>query len=507
MSGKILGSALLILVFLTNIIHPAISLEVEALLVGYGGERMLPFVDGATLTYFVGEDLELKSIGSSTDIKLIDPTNAEHNYFLDEGKKLKILTFKREDVGIWLLKHHSLGTMIVRVVDNYSYKEGYIIVQKLSDENFRLSIKGPIFMGFITSSATNAKIINAASILSVTIPQGTTYARITLEYNETVELDGWIGSVQYRYRTDSIVTEHVYRFNRPTASSLIVDIEIPDIGKVGKGGIIPLRVGSIRLKVVCSGPGTTSYNNIEELLIVPKMVNLPSMTRTIEVTLDDLLSQSVKIAYFNSSSNNVDIKEVKIPIYEFVVFDKALSKFIDDYVVSVDGMVSSRVGYKTYLIPSVLPVFDNADKEHVTINPRLLVYSIDFSPVVKNTFLRSHDVSIITIESKEVLITVKHASGTLISNAVLLINSSMYSVINGSKTIRMPVSTYNFSAITEVGQSSLIVDISKTSNVQLIIRSLLPITLAMIIISSFQGALLIHLVLRLVKLKRRLKIN
>jgi hypothetical protein len=183
MNGKTFSSALLILVFLTTNIHPANSLDVEALLVGYGGERMLPFVDGATLTYFVGEDLELKSIGSSTDVKLIDPTNAEHSYFLEEGEKLKILTFKREDVGVWLLKHHSLGTMIVRVVDNYSYKEGYIIVQKLGDGNFRLLIKGPIFMGFITSNPTNVKIINAPSILSVNIPQGITYARITLEYN------------------------------------------------------------------------------------------------------------------------------------------------------------------------------------------------------------------------------------------------------------------------------------------------------------------------------------
>jgi hypothetical protein len=507
MNGKTFSSALLILVFLTTNIHPANSLDVEALLVGYGGERMLPFVDGATLTYFVGEDLELKSIGSSTDVKLIDPTNAEHSYFLEEGEKLKILTFKREDVGVWLLKHHSLGTMIVRVVDNYSYKEGYIIVQKLGDGNFRLLIKGPIFMGFITSNPTNVKIINAPSILSVNIPQGITYARITLEYNETIELDGWIGSVQYRYRTDAIVTEHVYRFNRPTASPLFVDVEIPDIGKVGKGGIIPLRVGTIRLNVVCSGPGTTSYNNIEELLIVPKMVNLPPMTRTIEATLDDLFNQSVKIAYFNASSSKVDVKEIKIPIYESVVFDKALSKFIDDYVLSVDGMVSSKVGHKTYLVPSELQVFRNADKEYVTVNPRLLVYSIDYSPAVKNTSLRSHNVSIITIESKEVLITVRHASGTLIDNAILLINSSMYSVINGSKKIRMPISTYNFSAITEVGQSSLIVDISRTSDVQLIIRSLLPITLAMIIISSFQGALLIHLVIRLVRLKRRLKIN
>jgi len=507
MRGELFVFSLLALVFLNILVIPVNSLEVEALLVGYGGERMLPFVDGATLTYFVGESLELKSIGSSIDIELIDPMNRKLSYRLYEGETSKIFTFGEKDVGVWLLRHNKLGTMFIRVVDDYSPEGAFIHVQKLNDEAVRLSLRGPAFMGFVTNDVANAKIINAPSILPITIPQGTSYARITLEYNETIELNGLIGSVQYRYKTDSIITEYIYRFDKPLTSSMDINLEIPRIGEVGRGGIVPLRVGSIKLKVVCSGPNISSFSKVEELLVVPKLVNLPSMSRTIEATLYDLLNKSLKIAYFNTSSNTVNLKYVEIPVYGLAIFDKTLSSYVDDYFLNVNGMITIRTGHRTYLIPSILPVLDSLDRNEILVNPRLRVYSVDFTNAVKNLTLKNRDITTIAIESREVRIIVRYADGTLINDAQLFVNSSAYKVINGSTRVRMPVSTYNFSAVTESGYTSLIANISETADIQLVIRALLPITIAMILVSSFQGALLVHLLIRLLKLKRTLKIN
>ncbi|MEM3668926.1 MAG: hypothetical protein QW737_00110 [Nitrososphaerota archaeon] len=505
MKKGLLASILLLSLFLTNGLYPIDSLRVDALLIGYGGDRMLPFIDGAELTFFVGEELELKTIGSSANITIIDPLYRRYEYFLEEGKKMKVLTFNASDVGTWLLRHSKLGTMSLKVIDNYSPKDHYISIQKISDDVLRLSLEGSAFIGFLAKSKNVTKIMNPSKNLHITIPSGTTHVRITLEYNEPIELSGLIGDVQYHYKTDAVVSEYTNRFSKPIAEPIVINFEIPEVGKVGSGGIIPLRVGPIRLKVVCTGTGSTILNYVDELLIIPEEVNLQSITRTIDVELTELINDNIKIAYYNVSTGRIDVINVKVPVYRLIVYDKALSKNIDDYSFDVLEMLSLKSDHITYIVPTRLQLLNDTHNNYAIINSKIEVYSVDISNMIKNITLKKEDLNTIIIESKEIEITVKHVDGTLIKNALILVNSSKHSIINGSARIRMPIAIYNFSAVTSIGYASSIIDISKKDNVQLIIKTLTSTTMALIIISAFQTALFSHYILKLIKLKRTIK--
>ncbi|MEM3156193.1 MAG: hypothetical protein QW668_06110, partial [Nitrososphaerota archaeon] len=48
------------------------------LLVGYGGEKFLPFLDGARYRFVVGESLVLKAIGSDISVILTTSKDEEH---------------------------------------------------------------------------------------------------------------------------------------------------------------------------------------------------------------------------------------------------------------------------------------------------------------------------------------------------------------------------------------------------------------------------------------------
>ncbi|MEM4212666.1 MAG: hypothetical protein QXX16_06390, partial [Nitrososphaerota archaeon] len=334
---------------------------------------------------------------------------------------------------------------------------------------------------------------------------GTTHVRITLEYNEPIELSGLIGDVQYHYKTDAVVSEYTNRFSKPIAEPIVINFEIPEVGKVGSGGIIPLRVGPIRLKVVCTGTGSTILNYVDELLIIPEEVNLQSITRTIDVELTELINDNIKIAYYNVSTGRIDVINVKVPVYRLIVYDKALSKNIDDYSFDVLEMLSLKSDHITYIVPTRLQLLNDTHNNYAIINSKIEVYSVDISNMIKNITLKKEDLNTIIIESKEIEITVKHVDGTLIKNALILVNSSKHSIINGSARIRMPIAIYNFSAVTSIGYASSIIDISKKDNVQLIIKTLTSTTMALIIISAFQTALFSHYILKLIKLKRTIK--
>lgn len=502
MKKQLVGSALLLLLFLISGLYPIDSLSVDALLVGYGGDRMLPFIDGATLTFFVGEELELKSIGSPTNITIIDPSNRKYYYFLEEGTKLMVMKFNASDVGTWLVRHPRLGTMSLRVIDNYSPKEYYISIQKINDNTLRLSLKGPALMGFLTNNESRIKVVNPSGILTITIPQGMTYVRITLEYNETIELSGLLGSIQYHYKTNALVSEYVARFKMPITDPMVINFEIPEMGKVGKGGIIPLRAGPIKLKVICTGPGMKTLNYVDELLVIPTGADLKSITRTIDINLTELINNKLRIAYYNISTGIIDSINVRVPIYRIIVYDKTLSRSINNYSFSIAGMLSIKTDNITYIVPTRIQ-FDN--ENNVVMNPRLIVYSVDISNMIKNITLKKEEINSIIVESKEINLIVRHADGTLINNALILVNSSTYSIVNGSTKIRIPIATYNFSAITSIGHTSSIIDISKTNNVQLIIRTLSSTIIALIIISVFQGTIFLRYILKLLMLKRTLK--
>lgn len=505
MKKELLASILLLSLFLTNGLYPIDSLKVNALLIGYGGDRMLPFIDGAELTFFVGEELVLKTIGSPTNITIIDPLYRRSEYFLEEGKKMKVLTFNASDVGTWLLRHSKLGTMSLKVIDNYSPKDHYISIQKISDNVLRLSLEGSAFVGFVAKVENITKIMNPSKILSITIPPGTTHVRIILEYDEAIELTGFIGDMQYHYKTDAVVSEYTHRFNKPITDPIVINFEIPDLGKVGSGGVIPLRVGSIKLKVICTGSGSTVLNYVDELLVVPEGVDLQSITRIIDVDLAELINDSVKVAYYNVSTGRIDVINVRIPVYRLIVYDKALENNINDYSLEVEDMLTLKAGQITYIIPSRLQLLNDACKNGLLINSKIKAYSIDISDVVKKVTLEIDILNTIIIESKEIDITVRNADGTIINNALILVNSSAYSTINNTKRVRMPIATYNFSAISSIGHTSSVIDISKTNSVQLIIRTLSPVTITLIITSIFQSAFLLLYSYKLLKLKRKLR--
>lgn len=486
------------------IIPTALSQEEPLLLVGYGDGRLLPFVSGSSLTFKTGESLSVLSVSSNTTVELISPDDTSTLYLLEKGERRVVKTFQDGDVGIWTLMLSENDKMRIVVEELVDGPPIYLGLSHTGESQIRIAVVGSSIAGF--PSSNGSEVVSAGERLNIPLRRGTMFVRAELYYPQKISLVGNVAGIFYSYEADSIVgiyTAVLSQSDRDKPAS--VEIQMPRIGEVGPRGIVPLRLGKINLRLLQSGPGIISSSDILNFLVVPENVSIPSITQELSLEVGEATSKAIEVLYLDPKEGAFKTTSVNVPLYRLMVYDLSLSRFITDYEINIEGMSNMKLNETTYFFPSIISIPSGDLEEEMTVNVGGKIYSIGINGFLGSLKLSARRPTVIEINSREIEISVRHAAGFELAPMQLIINSTNLGSTAPRLALRLPLGVYNFTAITDLGTATTMMDIANRERVELVVRSMTSETSALISISMALLTVLTLQAIRLSHLKKSLR--
>ncbi|MCS7146160.1 MAG: hypothetical protein RMJ28_02450 [Nitrososphaerota archaeon] len=501
----------LILFFLT----PTMSLAQEegVLLIGYGGERFLPFLEGARYRFVVGERLFLKSIGSAIFVTLTTREGNVHSFQIDAGETEEVWRFRSEDIGAMTLAVIGSGGATLEVLSVEESALGWVDLKPVGairtgtglEDVIEASIVGSSLSGFAPDreGARPTRIFaRPNSTLRLQVPPDALGIRATLRHYDFIQLSGYINELHVRYRVEPIVAE--YRFNDTLSSQTprFIYLRIPPLGEVGEGGLVPVRYGTLVVHLFYSGRGGERFEEIFEVLVTPILEEPPPMSSSIKVSLSELLQRGLSIISANLTTGKFESKVLQIPHYRVRVYDTFLSEWVEDYSISFTGFLSFRNGSETITVQQTVPIGEWEPPPRITLQPTLTVYSVNVGETIGLVTLEAGRGSTVFVEGRKVNVEVRHAAGFLLGDAKVYVNGSFRGV-GGRLSFKLPVGAYNFSAETQFGVVFKVSDIRDVQSISLVFRGYTAETLALITVFLIQLSVLAVYSWRWLKTTRR----
>jgi len=486
---------------------PTLAQEDAILLIGYGGERFLPFLDGARYKFVVGERVLLKALMSDVTVVITDRRGGSRYAYLRMGEATEVARLSAEDVGEFRITAIGVGVVVIEVIGIEESALGDIEVTPLSPTGeeeagmVKLTIRGSSLSGFAVGEQVPLReklIARPGASLHLLLPPNATSLRAVIRHYEPIVISGYIGRLYVRYSVDAVVAE--YLFNELGGG--FVDIPIPRLGEVGESGIVPLRYGTLILDATYVVGGATRFSRLYEVLIAPVVEEPPHLSAENTMRLDELMRVGIRVVALNLTTGRFGYKLVEVPHYRVAVYDSHLKEWVDDFSISIPGYLTFKNGSEVTVIPKFLPLMGEGPPRRVTVLPRLTVYSIDVSYSVGPLTLEPGSLHVISVEGKRVEVEVRHAAGFLIGEAHLYVNDTLRGV-GGFYRLKLPRGTFNFSAETPYGRVSQLANIDVVERVSLVVRGFTVETMALISILAVQLSILSFTLYRLIMRRRR----
>ncbi len=470
--------------------------EGEFLLIGYGGEKLLPFLDGAKYRFVVGERLVLKAIGAAVSAILETNRGEEHVFRIGAGEAVEVWRFRVEDVGTASLTVIGGGRATIEVLSLEESTLGWIDFQPAGfmtsdsdgQEVLEARIAGSTLSGFpITGGGTEARkiFVRPNSTLQLQIPANALSVKITLRHYDPIELSGYSGQLHILYRAEPIVAE--YRFEGAGATQQIrfVDVYIPPLGETGENGLVPLRYGTLVVNIVYTGRGGGRFEQSFEVSVSPMVEEPPPLSSSKTIGLRDLIRNGLEVVVANLTTGRFERRIIRVPDYRVRVYDSHLGMWVEDYSVSIPGYLSLRNGSESVIVPKTVSIIEGGYRPAITVRPTLKVYSVDISESVGLLTLEVGRPATVYVDGRLVEVEVRHAAGFIIQDSQIYVNDSLRGV-GGRLSLRLPAAIYNFSAETPFGKVYSTVNVRDMRRVVLVVRGYTAETLALITVFLIQ---------------------
>lgn len=487
--------------------------EEGVLLIGYGGEKFLPFLDGARYRFVVGERLILKAIGSDITVTLTTNKGEVYAFQIEEGEAEKVWTFRSADAGAMSLAILGGGRATLEVMSMEESALGWIELRPVGvvqteaglDEVLEAKIVGSTLSGFEAGEGEAAEqriFARPNSTIYLQVPQGALGVKITLRHYDYIQLSGYIGTLHVRYRVEPIIAEYSLNETSQTQAPTSVAVRLPPLGETGEGGLIPLRYGTIIVSLVYAGRGGGRFEQTYEVLVTPFLEEPPAMSSVVSKGLRELLHTGLRVISLNLTTGVFEPRTILVPNYRVRVYDSHLNEWVEDYSVSFTGYLSLKNGTETVIIPRAIPITEQDQAPKISLKPLLTVYSVDLSQRMGVVDLEEGRTSTIFVDGRRVKVEVRHAAGFLIREARIYVNDSFRGG-GGELSLKLPAGVYNFSADTPFGIIHSVEDVREVTNVVLLVRGYTAETLALITIFLVQLSVFMMYAWRWYKLVRR----
>jgi len=489
--------ALALAVLIVMVIQPMGQAQEEGfLLVGYGGEKFLPFLDGARYRFVVGESLVLKAIGSDISVILTTSKDEEHVFRIGAGDSLEVRRFGPGDVGLMSLAVVGGGKAVIEVLSVEESALGWIEFQPVgtvsngsgTQEVLEARIVGSTLSGFELRGEEGEGrriFVRPNSTLQLQIPANALNAKVTLLSQDFIELSGYTGQLHLVYRVEPVVAEYMFNVTGTGQLVRVVDVHIPALGEVGENGLVPLRYGILLMSLVYTARSGGRFEQNFEVMVSPIMDEPPPMSSTVTITLEELLRSGLEVVTADLSTGRFEHRVVRVPDYRVIVYDTYFGSWVEDYSISFTGYVSLRNGTESIIIPSTVSISEEEYPSRIAIRPSFTVYSVDISDSIGPVTLEAGRTVTIYVEGRLVDVEVRHAAGFLIQDSSIYVNDTFRGV-GGSLSLRLPAGIYNFSAATPFGKVFSAADVRDVRRVVLVVRGYTAETLALITVFLIQ---------------------
>ncbi|GBC71664.1 hypothetical protein HRbin02_01449 [Candidatus Calditenuaceae archaeon HR02] len=498
MIEKSLASLVLVIAILA-VHQPTVQSQEQEdgfLLIGYGGEKFLPFLDGARYRFVVGEGLVLKAIGHDVSVILTTNWGEEHAFHVGAGEAVEIWRFRGEDVGTAALTVIGGGRATIEVLSLEESALGWIDFQPAGfmpadsdgQEVLEARIVGSTLSGFaITGEGGGARkiFIRPNSTLHLQIPPNALSVKIALRHYDSIELSGYSGRLHILYRAEPIVAEYRFEGTGEDLPMRVVDVYIPPLGETGENGLVPLRYGTLVVNLVYTGRGGGRFEQSFEVTVSPIAEEPPPVSSSTTIVLRDLLRNGLEVVTANLTTGRFERRIIRVPDYRVRVYDSHLRVWVEDYSISLPGYLSLRNGSESVIIPKTISIIEGGYTPIISVRPSLKVYSVDVSESIGPLTLEAGKPVTIYVDGRLVEVEVRHAAGFIIQDSQIYINDSLRGV-GGRLSLRLPGGIYNFSAETPFGKVYSTVDVRDVAHVVLVVRGYTAETLALITVFLIQ---------------------
>ncbi|MEM0445632.1 MAG: hypothetical protein QXY54_06655 [Nitrososphaerota archaeon] len=475
------------------------SQEGDFLLIGYGGEKFLPFLDGAKYRFVVGERLVITALGSDVPILLTTSSGETHAFYVKAGADLEVWKFRPQDEGVMTLSVVGGGSASIEVVGVEESALGWIELHPKyeTDPNnaeklLEARILGSTLSGFAaTGTDTRAQRLLARpnSTLNLTVPSDVITVSATLKDYTPIELTGFSDKLYIVYRAEPVIAQYKFEASNLSRSAGVISIKIPPLGEVGTQGLMPTRYGTFILELYYVSRSGQRHQQAYDVMIAPIFEAPPSMSSVATVSLEQLIQEGLEVLTANMSVGRFENIKIKVPVFSVKVYDRHLQEWVEDYSISFTGYNTIRNGSESLIIPLTVPITRAPHQETISLEPMLTVYSVRMGDSVGPVTLEVGKPVIIFVDGREVEVEVRFAAGYLVDKADVYVNGSLRGV-SGRLSLRLPKAVYNFTAETPYGKGSTVADVGQDEIVVIKIRAYTVETIALITVFLVQLSVL-----------------
>jgi|GEM_PF-1562637 len=447
---------ILIIISLHNIAFVNSQQEDDAsIIVGYSKSYMLPLLEGGSLYFEKGEELWAMTLDKPTVLRLISPTGKVTEHYIEPLKQILVKSFTEDDEeGQWILKSEKYNLMIElssrkKLEDNtrlnYRISGGKLIIETankdqdvfiidVEDGGFLIPAGIEVDMKPLYFNRTNTQLYTDV-VMDLVYPGEFSYSGKLLDRPYSITMEPLAARIVGKLREDTLT------------------VVIPNLHKVGAGGIIPVREGEAILKIryvsiMQNGSSLQVLNytsQIEQVkvYIVDEIFNEwagRNVAKSFSINIEEALNKTIKV--IARSRQGVDISYAFIPLASVVLYEPRLNKIIGNISIIVEGHQVTVINDRGYILltdgESALPIPVNRSSTELTLH----AYVNNFKAYNGKIKINRGETYFIPVELRNLKVSIFFPNGTPAYTGILKINDSRMNIINGSASYLLPPGKY-----------------------------------------------------------------
>jgi len=332
---------ILLLTLLILSVQPHAELQ-AVWLIGYGGEQMLPFLDGGSLSFNVGETLAVKLLGRNGFLELKSPSGAVERFYVPDGSPRQLRSFTAADVGEWVLTTDNGLTTHVKVED-IVVKPGFTVSISLTPEEVKFDAYA-LTQGFaLFVDEKWVDVVCAGSSVEIRLDNiNMSLARFDLLRRAgPLVYSGLLQQKPYSITIDQLVMSKLVQSKAENNTSIFT-VTLPEAFSGGPSGLRPLSYGPHVVRLVSTTDNRVLYE--KEVVVVPKSLNtLPGLSRVMGVSFEAAATKNQTLIIGNPLGD-VWFVNLRPPAATVTFYDKTHEEVLEDYSLNMPDSSWTRIG-------------------------------------------------------------------------------------------------------------------------------------------------------------------
>jgi hypothetical protein len=474
--------------------------------VGYGGEIMLPLLNGANFSFYVGEELWIMAIGDTT-VWLSNPDGYTSCVATASKEPQMFKRFTESDsAGNWLLEHNSPEGPVSATIDLQKYvtfgpaKLGF----NLEEDKVSASIErdSQSLVAFLSEDGLPG--ISPGEIVGIEF--GTNYsgsANIRILSEGLGVVEGKSDNVSQRVEVSALVAYFTVGVLEGH-----VEFRLPNIHEVGPGGLFPLRYGSITVEA--TPEGSTAVSTASRFYVFPARPSAGAkLSSRLDLAVKDALHKSLEMAMLYQTDNTTATASsifLSLPVANIHVVDERHDIYLTkgNFSLKVD---SSQVWYdndSAYVLYSQRAFVTKEDADLTgSLTYELKIRGFTSTELGPRTIsLKPGESVFIATKVYELKLVVEDLYGNPVK-ADLSINGTAHVSLMGETKLSLPVGHYSLEVNSDLGIETRTVDIENDVEITFRLGQLDPILILLIAIGVVESLAIMIVALRVRRLVRR----